>query len=233
MIESEPVRAERDVDNPGMETAVKIPKARDAHPKHANARALAAGTGVTSALVVAAIIAFASVAAYVGFEGMPFGSADSTDATVSFDSGAPQAAALAAARTANGVAADPARPSASARAEILAALPPGAAGGAGANGPGGLPGDPTTGGGTGPGAPTPAPEGPGPLQGTIGGVDDAAGGLGLDVPLQDLTNPITQPVDDAVGGTLNSVGNGLGAGNLGDRVNGTLGGLTNGLLGGD
>ena len=35
-----------------------------------------------------------------------------------------------------------------------------------------------------------------------------------------------------VGGTLNDVGNGLGAGNVGNKVNGTVGG-SHGLLGGN
>jgi len=229
MIEPEAVRlvGRPFKENPGMETAVEIKRA-DARPKNVNARAFAAGTGVTAALVTAAIIAFASIAAYVAFEGMPFGSSGS-DSTVSLSSGAPQAAALAAGATAGAVAADPATPSDAALAEILAALPPGAADDLG-GGPGGGPNDdPATGGGTDPGTiPGTDPVAPGGLQGAIGDVDDAAGGLGLNNPLQDLTDPITQPVDDAVGGALNDVGNGLGAGNLGDKVNGTVGGLLGG-----
>ena len=215
-----------------METAVKIPRAQTRAPKSVNARAFAAGSGVTASLIAAAIIAFASVAAYVGFEGMPFGSDDSADSTVSLRSGAPQAAALAAGVTADAVAADPADPTPAALAEILAALPPGATDGPG---PGGPTDDPITGGGNGPGPVDPVdpvdPGAPGPVQGTIGGVDDAVGGLGL--PLSELTDPVTQQVDDIVGGTLNNVGNGVGAGNLGDKVNGTLNGVTGGLLGGN
>ena len=48
-----------------------------------------------------------------------------------------------------------------------------------------------------------------------------------------MTDPVTQAVDDIVGGTLNNVGGNVGAGNLGDKVNGTLDGATGGLLGGD
>jgi hypothetical protein len=206
-----------------METAVNIPRAQEARPKSPNARAFAAGTGVTAALVTAAIVAFASIAAYVGFEGMPFGGGDSSDSTVALGSGAPQAAALAAGSTADAVAADPATPTAAALAEILDALPPGAVDGAGAGGPVD---DPTVGGGggPGPGPVDPTDPAPGPLQGAVGGIDDAAGGLGADLPLNELTDPVTQEVDDTVGGTLNN----LGGGNLGDKVNGTVGGLLGG-----
>src|SRR5688572_15574141 len=97
MIEPEEVRPDGpSVQNkPGMETAVEIQRT-DVRSKNVNARAFAAGTGVTAALVTAAILAFASIAAYVAFEGMPFASGDASDSTVSLRSGAPQAAALAA-----------------------------------------------------------------------------------------------------------------------------------------
>jgi hypothetical protein len=216
-----------------METAVKIPRAQKREPKSPNARAFAAGTGVTAALITAAILAFASVAAYVAFEGVPFGSGNSADSTVSLEtSGAPEVAALAARQTADAVAADPADLTPAALAEIAAALPPGAIDGPGGPGGPGPGNNPNTGGtdGGGPGPVDPVdPVSPGTLGGTVGAVDDAAGGLGLDLPLQDLTDPITQPADDIVGGTLNNAGNGLGAGNnLGDNVNGAV----NGLLGG-
>jgi hypothetical protein len=214
-----------------METAVKIPSAQTRESKSPNARAFAAGTGVTAALVTAAIVAFASVAAYVGFEGMPFGGGDSSESTVALSSGAPQAAALATGSTAAAVAADPATPTPAALAEILAALPPGAIDGTGAGPSPGLgpTEDPTTGSGdpdgpgTGPVDPT-DPGTPGTLGGTVDNLDNAAGGLGLDLPLSELTDPVTQPIDDIVGGTLNNAGNNVGAGNLGDKVNGLLGG---------
>ena len=171
-----------------METAVKIPRAQTRAPKSVNARAFAAGSGVTAALVAAAIIAFASVAAYVGFEGMPFGSDDSADSTVSLRSGAPQAAALAAGVTADAVAADPADPTRSRPRRDPCRSAPGRHRRPGPGpGPGGPTDDPITGGGNGPGPVDPVdpvdPGTPGPVQGTIGGVDDAAGGLGLDLPL--------------------------------------------------
>ena len=208
--------------NPGMETAVKIPNVQARAPKGVDARAFAAGTGVTGALVAAAILAFASIAVYVAFEGMPFSSGDTPESTVSL-SGAPQAAALTAGQTADAVAADPATPSAAAIAEILAAAP-GATGapapGAGSSGPGD---DRVVGGGN-PPRPGPGPAAPGPLEETVGSVDGTTGGLGLDLPLES-TDPITQQVDDAVGGALNNVSNAVGGGSLADKVNGTVGGL--------
>ena len=86
--------------HPGMETAVKISSAEKRAPKNVNARTFATGSGVTAALIAAAVLAFASVAAYVAFEGTPFGSDDGSESTVSLNSGAPQAAAAAASRAA-------------------------------------------------------------------------------------------------------------------------------------
>ena len=210
-------------------------------PRNVNARAFAAGTGVTTALIAAAVVAFVSIAAFVAFEGIPFKSDGSPESSVSISSGAPQAAALTAGSAAESVAADPATPSAAALAEITAALPPGAAtdgfgGGAGPGGPttdgpptGTGPGGGGTGGGTGGGGDDGVPA-PGPIQGTVGSLDDAVGGLGLDLPLSETTGDITKNLDDTLNGTLNNVVNGIGAGKLGDKVNNTVGSLTNGLL---
>ncbi len=52
-----------------METAVNIPSAEKRAPKSVNARTFATGSGVTAALIAAAVLAFASVAAYVGIRG--------------------------------------------------------------------------------------------------------------------------------------------------------------------
>ena len=211
-----------------METAVKISSAEKRAPKNVNARTLATGSGVTAALIAAAVLAFASVAAYVAFEGTPFGSDDGSESTVSLNSGAPQAAALAAAPTAGAVAADPATPTAAALAEIIAALPPGSVAGSAGNGSGSPGTDPIAGGGTDTGPGPGATEAPGAVQGTVGTVDDTAGGLGVDAPVSELTDPVTKQVDDTVGGTLNNVGNAVGGGNLGDKVNGAVGGLLGG-----
>lgn len=215
-----------------MDSAPKAPRAQ----KSVNARAFALGGGVTTALVAAAVVAFLSIAAFVAFEGMPFASGDSPESSVSLESGAPQAAALAASTTADSVAADPSTPSAAALAELAAALPPGAAGAPGGGSspsgddPGPGPGDSGPGPGPGPDPDPPPPPPPGLVQGTVGSVDEAAGSLGLDLPLSETTDQITRPLDDAVGGAINDVGDGLGPGNLGDKANKTVGGLTHGLL---
>jgi hypothetical protein len=189
------------------------------------------GTGVSTALIAAAVLAFVSVAAFVAFDGMPFSSADSPESTVSL-SGAPQAAALTASSTAQSVAADPETPSATALGEIAAALPSTQAATGSGPGPGGVSGVETGGGSTGPGGGGSGGGGgtggttePGPLQGTVGAVDDTAGGLGLDLSLSETTDGIIKGLDDTVGGTLNNVGNGIGAGNLGDKVNNAVGEL--------
>ncbi len=208
-----------------VETAIEIPRAQHS----ASAKEFAAGTGVTTALIAAAVVAFASIAAFVAFDGMPFGSGDTPESAVTI-SGAPKAAALAAGSTAESVAAAPATPSGEALAEIVAALPPSFAVGPGPGGTGpGTPGTTDTpGSGSGTGSPidTPGSPTPGPIQGAVGAVDEATGGLGLG----NATDGITQELDETIGGTLNNLGNGLGAGNLGDKTNKVVGGLSDGLL---
>lgn len=209
-------------------------------PPSPNLRAYLAGGGATAALVAAAVVVFVSVAAFVGFNGLPFGSDESPESTVVVTSGAPLAAATAAAPTADAVAARPARPSDAAAAEIIAALPPGAAPPSGSARGGGSGTDtPTTGDGTGPGpappvdppGPGPGTAGPGPLGNAVGGVEDTVNDLsGLDLPLGDLTDDVTKPLDEAVNGTLNGAGGLLGANKLGDKVGNGLGGLTDELL---
>jgi hypothetical protein len=202
--------------------SIKIPNPR----RNANVRAYLAGGGATAALVAAAVIVFIGVAAFVGFNGLPFGADDSPDASVSL-ADVPGAAANAAAPTAGAVADDPATPSADAIAEILAALPPGAAipdfipitgsddGGNGGSGPPG--GTPTT-----PG---------GPLGSTVSTVGDTTGNLGLNAPVGGLTEEVTGPVDDAANNAVNGVGGALGDDQLGDKVTGTVNQATNDLLG--
>ncbi len=212
-----------------MQTAIEIPRTP---VKGATARAFAAGTGVTTSLVAAAVLAFISVAALVAFNGMPFGSDGAADATVALPAAAPKAAALAASPTAGAVAASPARPSPAAATEILAALPAGARDGPVAPGtiagPGGTGTTDLSGGGTG-AAGVGTSGTPGLVQGAVGGVQNAAAGLGVSLPLRDLTDGITKPLDDTVGGALNGLGGGLGNNHLGDQVNGGLGQVTGGL----
>ena len=214
-----------------MGTAVENPRTK----RSANARAFAAGTGVTFALIAAAVVAFASIAAFVAFEGMPFASGEAPESSVTI-SGAPRAAALAAVPAGQAVASKPATPSPAAAAELNAALPgatpSGAATDPGATVIGGRPFDPSEPPGPGPGTdpdpplppPTP-PAGTGPIQGVVNGVDDAMG-LGLG----NATQGLTKRLDDAVVGALNDTGSRLGAGNLGDKLNGAVNGRRGGLL---
>ncbi len=203
--------------------------------KNANVRAHLAAGGATAALVAAAVVVFLGVAAFVGFNGLPFGAADEPDATVNLAAGVPEAAAGAAAPTADAVAADPATPSAAAIGEILAALPPGAT----PSIPGLVP--TTPGGGTIPNVPgviPPPGSGPGetpttpaPLGNAVGGLEDTAGNLGLNLPLTDLTGPITGPLDKTLNDTVNGLGGVLGDPKLGNKVTGGINNVTNGLLG--
>ena len=201
-------------------------------PSRGNLRAYLAGGGATAALVAGAVVVFLGVAAFVGFNGLPFGADDSPDATVNLAAGVPEAAATAAAPTAGAVAEDPATPSAAAIDEILASLPPGATStipgvtpeipGFEGNGPGGT---------TPPGTPVPPGTSPGALGNTVGGLENTASDLGVNLPLTDATNGITAPVDKALNDTLNGAGGLAGDKQLGDKVTGALNNTTNGLLG--
>jgi hypothetical protein len=202
---------------------IKIPSPR----RNANVRAYLASGGATAALVAAAVIVFIGAAAYVGFNGLPFGADDAPDSTVNLATGVPEAAAAAAGPTADAVAGDPATPSADAIAEILAALPPGAAI------PGIIPTSPDFGGGGDPGSSgtgTP-PTSTGTVGSTVSGVEDTAGDLGLNLPLGGLTEDVTGPVDQAVNNAVNGVGGALGDDKLGDKVTGAVNEATNGALG--
>ena len=212
-------------------------------PRNPNVRAYLAGGGATAALVAAAVVVFLGVAAFVGFNGLPFGAEDSPESTVNLAAGVPEAAATAAAPTADAVAADPATPSPAAVAEILAALPPGAAppipglvptttdlSGGGTNGV-----DPND-----PGPFVPPTTDPGALGNAVDGLDGTSGDLGLDLPLDGLDG-VTGPLDKTLNDTVNGVGGLLGDPKLGDKLTGSLnktvdgligpGGLTNSLLG--
>jgi len=216
-----------------MESAsLRLPSA----PRNGNLKAYLAGGGATAALVAAAVVVFVGVAAFVGFNGLPFGADDSADSTVNLAAGVPDAAADAAAATAGAVSDDPVTPSGAALAEIADSLPPGSTSEVpGVNGliPGVDGGDPGSPGVIPPPGETPTnPAVPGPLGSAVDDIEDTAGNAGLDLPLGDVTDPITGPVDNAVNGALNNVGGALGNPNLGNQVNGALNGVTNGLLGG-
>ena len=91
-----------------MESAsLRLPSA----PRNGNLKAYLAGGGATAALVAAAVVVFVGVAAYVGFNGLPFGADDSADSTVNLAADVPDAAAGAAAATAGAVSDDPVTPS--------------------------------------------------------------------------------------------------------------------------
>jgi len=209
-----------------MESAGKISFQRSG----ANVRAYLAGGGATVALVAASVVIFVGVAAFVGFNGLPFGADDPADGTVTLASGAPQAAATAAAPTAGAVAAEPATPSPAAAGEISAALPPGAT--SADPGPDGgiAPIDPVNppGPGPGPGAPT---QTSGVLGNTVGALDNTTGNLGVDLGLGDLTGGLTGPIDKTLNDTLNGVGGLLGDRTLGNRTNKALNDTANSLLG--
>jgi hypothetical protein len=211
-----------------VESAIDISRA----PRNPSLRTYLAGGGATAALVAAAVIVFVGVAAFVGFNGLPFGADDSPATTVNLSAGVPQAAATAAGPTARSVAATPATPSDAALAEILAALPPGAVAalfpgldpGPGPGGPN-CPGTVPPGGG---GEPVPTS---GAVGGVVDGVEGTAGDLGVDLPLGGLTDDLTAPIDKSVNDGLNGVGGLLGDPALGDKVGGSLNETTNGLLG--
>jgi hypothetical protein len=176
-----------------------------------NLRAYLASTGATGALTAGALTVFLGLAALVGFDDLLLGGGGDSTGTVLLDSGnssgAPEAAAAGLAAAPGAVASTPVASG-------------GGAAGAGAGGPGGVPGTAGPGGGqnspgtpapgtTPPGAPPATPPGgggPGVLGGTVGAVEDTAGGLGLDLPLSDLTGPITDPVDRALNDVLNQLG---------------------------
>ena len=201
-------------------------------PRNPNVRAYLAGGGAATALVAAAVVVFLGVAAFVGFNGLPFGADEAPDATVNLAAGVPEAAATAAAPTADAVAVEPATPSPAAIAEILASLPPGTTLAAAPGLPPGTPGvNPTSHGG--PGAPDGGgvPTTPGVLGTTVGGVENAAGNLGLDLPLTDVSKGLTGPLDKTIKDAGNGAGGLLGDKKLGDKLTGGLSNATGDLLG--
>jgi hypothetical protein len=172
----------------------------DSRPRRLNLRAFLAGGGATLALVGAAVVAFIGIGALVAFDELPFGGGDDGASVVeigSAETGDSVAAIL-------GDAADPVSP---ARAAARAASAPAGASEAPSAGtpPPASPGQPQ-------GAPVPSaigtgpgPDGGGTLGDTIRGAEDDARDAGADVPLSELTDDATRPLDEAVGG----IGGGL------------------------
>jgi hypothetical protein len=197
-----------------------------------NTRAFLAGGTATTALIAGAIILFASLATYVAFNASGGGEEADSTATVPAGrfAGAPEAAANSAGRAPADVAATPAAPTAVAPppAPVVIAstqtvppskrVPTETVGVTPADPPPHVP------------AGTPAQQ-TGALGGTVGGLENATGNLGLDAPLGDLTRPITGPLDETLNDTLNNVGGLLGNPDLGDQVTSGLNQTTNALLG--
>ena len=209
----------------------------DTEPRSAtrvNLRSYLAGGTATTALIAGAVIIFVSLAAYVAFNGLPTAGGPDSDDTVLVGpsgSGAPAAAASALAAAPGAVAATPAAPTPVAPPPIVTAgvsVPP----------PGISPlvapppeGPSVTPPGEGP-APAPGTSGgDGALGGTVDGLESTADDLGLDLPLQETTDPITGPLDETLNETLNEAGGLLGQPGLGDDVDSGLNSVTQGLLG--
>jgi hypothetical protein len=195
-------------------------------PRIGNLRAYLAGTGATGALIAGAVIAFLTVGALVAFDGSIFGGDDASGSVSLADQPggtAPESAAAALGAGPGGVARTPAGGA------VLAAVFPGAGGGAGSSGtgPGG-----TAPGTDGPGTPptTPPASGGGALSGVVQDLDETTSGLGLP-PLSQTTGPLTDQLDNTVNDTLNNVGGLLGNPNLGDNVSNGVRDLSDGLLG--
>ena len=199
-----------------------------------NLRAFAAGGAASSALIAGAAVIFASLAAYVAFNGVPGGGEGAdADAIVQVrPPGAPQAAAEAVGRAPEAVAATPAAPTPAAPAPAPApAVTTEATPEVVTEGPT----TPTTTVDTSAGdavAVDPATQGgSGALGGLADNLDYTASNLGLEIPVGEVTAPITGPLDETVRGTLNNVGGLLGNPDLGDDVTRGLNNVTNALLG--
>jgi len=189
-------------------------------------RAFLAGGGATTALTAAALVAFLTIAALVAFDGLPFGDGpDAGSAQIAElpTSGAPEAAVVAV-----GGGGAPAAVAAS-PAEDSAVLPaPAPTTGPGDRGSGSTITAPPGDGGSAPGTSPPGGStgSQDALGGTVSNLEGTAGNLGLDVPLGDLTNQVTQPLDRTLNKTLNDVGGVVGNPKLGDQVGSGVNGLT-------
>jgi hypothetical protein len=193
-------------------------------------RAYLAGTGATTVLIAAALIAFLSLAAFLAFKGLPFGGSGSErgNAFLGSQAGAPEAAATALAAATGAVAAAPVPGAPVGLAAVNAGGPRGDTTSSGPNG---------TTGSTGPLIPglQPAPGGGGDagraITGTVQNLDQATSSLGLGGNLSGTTGPLTRPLDDTVNQTLNGVGGAVGQPGLGDDVGRTVNQITGRLLG--
>jgi hypothetical protein len=200
------------------------------------------GIGATTALTAAALVGFLSMATFVAFNGFPFGGS-SNDAGAAYlepnGSAAPAAtaagAALAAARAAvardpvpgsraggpgSGTGADSGGGNSSGGGTSGGGTPGGGTSGGGADPPGG------GGGGIDPPLVDVPPPAPGPVTHAVGSVGNTTG--------TDLsgTSGVTEAIDGAATGTVNSVGGAVGRPHLGDGVGGAVNRVTDTALGG-
>jgi hypothetical protein len=195
------------------------------------AKAYLAGTGATSALVAAAVVSFFALAGLFSVNGFPGGLSSSEGDTVLVAprSDAPEAAADAAAAAPGAVAAIPAD-------RVVGGAGGDGVGVAGAGESGGALGGATTPGGgatpdagtapdatvptvSSPSAPAPAPATgtstqQGPVSDTVSGVEGTTeGATGVDVPLSETTQPLTDQLDQTIQDTNDTVGGLLGGSN--------------------
>jgi hypothetical protein len=201
-------------------------------------RAYLAGAGATAALTAGALVVFLSLAAFVAFNGFPFGGFGDGDGEAFLGSSpsgaaAPVTAAAALRGAHAAVARDPLHGS--------RAPGSGSGGGHGAGGgsnpagagPSDGGGNPPGGGWTDPGGSGKPSGGPlpsstsGPVSQAVQGVDNAAG-----TNLSGPTGGVTGAVDGAATGAVNQVGGAVGPPHLGDQVGGAVSGATDPVLGG-
>jgi hypothetical protein len=171
-------------------------------------RTYIAGIGSSGAILCAIAAAFVVLGAIVSTEGLPIGSAQSSDAAVQVDSNAPEAAAAAATLASLAPADDPA-PTAAAGPGGGAGAAAGAPGSAPAGGetldPGTLPdgtvdpGDPTDPVDPSPPVSPPPTPGGGGVSGIVDNVDQSIeNATGINPGLGDLTGPATGAVDQTL-----------------------------------
>jgi hypothetical protein len=214
--------AEPELSSSSIELRDSEPRAR----RNFNLRAYLAGGAATAALIAGAVVVFASLAAYVAFNGLPVGSGDENASQLTIEAGgltSPAAAGILN-RAANAVAADAA-----------ARTAPGRSGSGNRNGSGNNPsGGPPSGGPTDPAPPTGPPTvgtTPAPGAGTSGGGTGAVGGAvngvsnATGLPLSGPTQGVTNAADDA----LHQVNDTVSAPQLTQPAQGAVDGLTGDL----
>ena len=170
-------------------------------------RTYIAGIGSSGAILSAIAVAFLALGAIVSTDGLPIGSAESSDAAVEVDSSAPEAAAAAAALASLAPAADPAAAAPAAGAGGTRGGGPAAVGAPTGGGPGTAPGPTDFGPGNPPVTPPtdpPPPVAPAPTgdtAGLVGEVDETVrGATGVDLGLGQLAKPATDILDKTVQG---------------------------------